>query len=72
MIGVLVVNDVSLIVLWGGFRFLGGMRRFPGEFISRSTRINAPTAGCVIGPRFVLSMPFTNLQSLGLGRFVRS
>jgi hypothetical protein len=72
MTGALVVKDVSLIVRWEGYRSFAAMKSFLAEFILRSTRINVLTAGCVIGPRFVLSMPFTNLQNLGPGRFGRS
>jgi hypothetical protein len=72
MIDVSVVRGVSPIARWGGYNFFVDTRRFLAEFISRSTRINVPTVGCVIVPRSVPSMPFINLQNPGPERFGRS
>jgi hypothetical protein len=67
-----VARDVFLIVLWGGSKASGGMRRFKGGSILRLIRINAPTAGCVFERRYVLSMLFTSLRSLGPVKSVQS
>jgi hypothetical protein len=72
MIGALVVRDASLIVLWERYRFFAGIRSFLEGCILILIRISALTVECVIGPKYVQSMPFINLPRCGPEKFGQS